>query len=86
MLGFRLRGDRLQVDPCIPRAWKGFALTYRRGGTSWRIEVENPQHVCRGIAAIELDGVTLEGSGPGIALVDDGASHHVRVTLQKEPS
>jgi len=86
VLGFRLRGDRLHIAPCIPRAWKGFALTYRRGGTSWRIEVENPHHVCRGVAAIEADGVTLEGSGAGIALVDDGATHHVRVILHKEPS
>jgi cyclic beta-1,2-glucan synthetase len=86
VLGFRLRGDRLHIDPCMPHAWKGFALTYRRGGTIWRIEVENPQRVCRGIAAIELDGVTLQGSGAGIALVDDGASHHVRVTMHKEPS
>jgi len=86
VLGFRLHGGRLRIEPCIPRAWKGFALTYRRGDTSWRIEVENPQHICRGVAAIEVDGVTLEDSGAGIALLDDGASHHARVILQKEPS
>lgn len=85
VLGFRLQGERLRIDPCIPRAWKGFALTCRRGGTGWRIEVENPQHACRGVAAIEVDGVTLQDSGAGIALVDDGASHHVRVILHKEP-
>ncbi|HET7162436.1 MAG TPA: glycosyl transferase family 36 [Rhodanobacteraceae bacterium] len=86
VLGFRLHGDLLKIDPCIPRAWKGFALTYRRGKASWRIEVENPQHVCRGIAAIQVDGVTLQDSGAGIALIDDGAAHHVHVTLHKEPS
>ncbi len=86
VLGFRLHGDRLQIDPCIPHAWKGFVLTYRRGDTSWRVEVENPQHACRGVAAVEADGVTLQDSGAGIALVDDGASHRVRVTLRKEPS
>ncbi|HEY9110819.1 MAG TPA: glycosyl transferase family 36, partial [Rhodanobacteraceae bacterium] len=86
VLGFRLQGDRLRIEPCIPHAWKGFALTYRRGNSTWRIEVENPQRVCRGVIAIEVDGVTLQGSGAGIALVDDGAVHHVRVTLQKEPS
>ena len=86
VLGFRVRGDRLHIDPCLPHAWKGFALTYRRGDSIWRIEVENPQHVCRGVAAIEVDGVTLQDSGAGIALVDDGAAHHVRVILHKEPS
>jgi cyclic beta-1,2-glucan synthetase len=86
VLGFRLRAGRLHIDPCIPRAWKGFALTYRRGDASWRIEVENPHRACRGVAAIEVDGVTLQDSGAGIALVDDGASHRVRVILHKEPS
>lgn len=84
VLGIRLRGDRLHLDPCIPRDWQGFALTFRRGETAWRIELENPDRQCRGVAAIEVDGVTLEGSDAGIALVDDGATHHVRVVLQEE--
>ena len=83
VLGFRLHGDRLLLEPCIPRAWKGFALNYRRGATIYRIEVENPHGTCGGVAAIELDGVTLEDSRAGIALVDDGAAHHVRATLQR---
>ncbi|HEY8229870.1 MAG TPA: glycosyl transferase family 36, partial [Rhodanobacteraceae bacterium] len=84
VLGFRMHGNRLRIEPCIPHRWKGFAMTYRGGKTAWRIEVENPGHACRGVAAIELDGVTLQDSGAGIPLVDDGASHHVRVVMQKE--
>jgi len=86
VLGFRLKGDRLLVEPCIPRRWKGFAMTYRRGNTTWKVEVENPGRACRGVAAIELDGVTLQVSGAGIPLADDGATHHVRVVMQKEAS
>src|SRR5439155_15313698 len=29
ILGFRLRGTRLVVDPCIPRAWQGFKIAFR---------------------------------------------------------
>ncbi|MBU6476648.1 MAG: glycosyl transferase family 36, partial [Xanthomonadaceae bacterium] len=86
VLGFRLHGDTLRIEPCIPRKWKGFRLTYRRGNTAWRIEVENPGHACHGVAAIELDGVTLQDSGAGIPLTADGATHHVRVILHKETS
>jgi cyclic beta-1,2-glucan synthetase len=85
VLGLRVQGDRLRIEPCIPHRWKGFAMAYRRGKTSWRIEVENPGHACHGVAAIELDGVTLQDSGAGVPLIDDGATHHVRVTLHKEP-
>ncbi|HJR10764.1 MAG TPA: glycosyl transferase family 36 [Rhodanobacteraceae bacterium] len=86
VLGFRLHGDTLRIEPCIPRKWKGFRLTYRRGSTAWRIEVENPGHACHGVAAVELDGVTLQDSGAGIPLAADGATHHVRVILQQESS
>lgn len=86
VLGFRLQGGRLRIEPCIPKAWKGFAMTFRRGTTCWQVAVENPGHVCRGVVAIELDGVTLADSDAGIPLADDGANHHVRVTLQKETS
>jgi cyclic beta-1,2-glucan synthetase len=85
VLGFRLRGDRLALDPCIPHRWKGFALRFLHRTSTYRIEVENPGRVCRGIASIEVDGVTLQDSNAGIALVDDGTAHHVRVTMHKEP-
>jgi cyclic beta-1,2-glucan synthetase len=86
VLGFRPHGDRLYLEPCIPRGWKRFALTWRRRGTTYRIEVENPHGACRGVAAIELDGVTLQDSRAGVALVDDGATHHVRAIMPKEES
>ncbi len=84
VLGFRLHGDRLHLEPCIPHGWKGFAFNFRHGRSTYRIEVENPGKVCRGVAAIEVDGVTLADSGAGIALEDDGIAHHVRVIMQKE--
>jgi cyclic beta-1,2-glucan synthetase len=33
ILGFRKRGSALVIDPCIPREWAGFEITYRHGGT-----------------------------------------------------
>ena len=85
LLGFQLHGDRLRIDPCIPKHWDGFQLTYRRRGsanviTEYDIQVENPRHVCRGVACVELDGVTLQLS-EAIALMDDGKTHTVRVRL-----
>ncbi|MGH8152156.1 MAG: GH36-type glycosyl hydrolase domain-containing protein [Rhodanobacteraceae bacterium] len=84
VLGFRLRGDDLLMEPCIPRSWKGFALTYHRGGTTWLIEVDNPDGVCCGVATVELDGATLPDPHSGIPLADDGATHQVHVTLHEE--
>jgi cyclic beta-1,2-glucan synthetase len=79
-LGFRLRGARLSVDPCIPRRWPGFTLTFRYRSARYAIIVENPGGVSRGVASIELDGVTLDSTA-GVTLADDGTTHRLRIRL-----
>jgi cyclic beta-1,2-glucan synthetase len=79
ILGFSLRGDTLRIEPCIPRWWREFQITYRRGDTSYRIVVENPRAQSRGVASVELDGKTLPDGA--IPLVNDRAEHNVRVVL-----
>ena len=81
LLGFRLRGAVLHLDPCIPRAWPRFDITFRYHGSRYAITVENPNGVSRGIATVEIDGVVQPRGPASLALVDDGASHRVRVVL-----
>jgi cyclic beta-1,2-glucan synthetase len=81
LLGFRLQGDNLLLDPCIPKGWPGFEIAYRRGSARYVISVENPLGVCRGILAIKLDGQMLSGKPALIPLVDDGVSHRVQVVM-----
>jgi len=38
-----VRGTRLVVDPCIPRAWRGFNIAFRYHSARYDIVVENPQ-------------------------------------------
>lgn len=80
ILGFQLRGASLRIDPCIPRAWKHFEIDYRHGSALYRIAVDNPYGVSRGVARVSLDGTALTGDGP-VPLVDDGAEHQVQVVL-----
>lgn len=79
ILGFTKRGSRVRIDPCVPHWWKGFVIEYRVGGTLYRIEVENPDTVSRGVARVELDGAVIEDGW--IDLVDDGRERRVRVVL-----
>ncbi len=81
ILGFRLRGTTLLIDPCVPRSWPGYEITFRYHSTRYEIAVENPHEVSRGVASAELDGEALPGGGAAIPLVDDGATHRVRVAL-----
>ncbi len=79
ILGFQLRGQQLKIDPCVPRWWRDFEITYRRGHTTYRIKVENPLALSHGVATVELDGVTQ--ADDSIQLVEDGQSHTVRIVL-----
>jgi len=79
MLGFRLRGDTLCIDPCIPRHWPGFSIRFRYHSALYDIVVDNPRHVTRGVTLTELDGTPLAGRDH-IPLVDDG-EHHIRIVL-----
>jgi cyclic beta-1,2-glucan synthetase len=80
ILGFRKRGTALAIDPCIPRDWKHFAIVYRHGNTLYRIAVENPDAVCRGVSSISLDGTPLPEDAL-IPLSDDRLEHRVQVVL-----
>ena len=80
ILGFRLRGTQLVIDPCIPRAWPGFTIAFRHHSTRYDIVVENPRGVSRGVSKVELDDVTLAGPA-SIPLADDRRTHRVRVVL-----
>ncbi len=79
ILGFQLRGDGFAIDPCVPRGWPGFELTYRHRSATYRIVVENPQGVERGVASVTLDGHPVDGGR--VPLADDGREHEVRVKL-----
>jgi cyclic beta-1,2-glucan synthetase len=80
ILGFRLRGTRLRIDPCIPRAWPGYEIVFRHGSARYEIAVSNPSGVNRGVVSLELDGEAYP-AGDGIPLADDGGTHRVRVVL-----
>ncbi len=80
ILGFRLRGGRLAIDPCIPRAWRGFEMAFRYRSARYDIFVENTQGVSRGVSSVEVDGVSLNREH-GIILADDGKAHRVRIVL-----
>ena len=81
ILGINLRGTVLRIDPCIPRAWPGFEITYKHGSSRYHIAVENPHSVSRGIVRASLDEREIPGTPCDIRLADDGSYHYVRITL-----
>jgi cyclic beta-1,2-glucan synthetase len=80
ILGISRVGNSLMINPCIPRDWPGFKENYRFGSSQYKISVENPNGVNRGIKQITVDGKTLPGNS--IRLVDDGQQHNVQALME----
>jgi cyclic beta-1,2-glucan synthetase len=83
ILGLRIAGTTLHVNPCIPHDWPGFEATLVWRSARYRVVVGNPDRVCRGVATVRLDGTDI-APGP-VTLVDDAATHLVEVTLRASP-
>jgi cyclic beta-1,2-glucan synthetase len=81
ILGFRLRGTTLVIDPCVPKSWPRFTIAFRHRSARYDIVVENPNGVSRGISRIAVDGQVLQTPGAPITLSDDAATHHIQVIL-----
>lgn len=62
ILGIRPDYDGLIVDPCIPSFMDGFTAKRDFRGTTYHIEVENPNHVEKGVASVTVDGNAIEGN------------------------
>jgi cellobiose phosphorylase len=82
LLGLRVESrdgsDVLVVDPCVPKSWPGYEMTLRRNGGTWRIRVENPRGVNRGVARVVLDGQAVADQ---VVPLVDGGEHQVVVTM-----
>ena len=67
VLGFKLRGDMLAIDPVLPDDWPGFEMTYRYRSTVYEISVAR------------REGETPAASP--IQLIDDGGKHQIAIWL-----
>jgi cyclic beta-1,2-glucan synthetase len=79
VLGMKIRGEGLVIDPVIPSGWRQFGVRYRRGEALYEISVENPEGVCRGVAWVTMDGRRLED--PRIPLEEVSIRHTVVVRM-----
>ncbi len=81
ILGLRIQGEVLHLDPCIPQAWPGFEMTIRYRSARYEIRVQNSDGAGRGIESAELDGALLTERPLSLPLLDDGATHSLQVRL-----
>ena len=81
ILGLKIRGAVLHLDPCIPKNWPQFEMTIRRRSARYEITVDNSAGVNRGVCFAEVDGLEITERPLQVQVVDDGAVHRVRIRL-----
>jgi cellobiose phosphorylase len=68
------------VNPCIPPGWKGFKISRKFRGKTYKIDVRNPRGVSKGVQRMSVDGQTIDGNT--IPLNLGGSVVNVQVVLE----
>lgn len=79
ILGVKPTYEGLQVNPCIPQEWEGFKVTRKFRNAVYQIEVKNPDHVCRGVKWVRVDGRKVKGDV--VPIFRDSGMHQVEVIM-----
>ena len=78
ILGIAADFDGLKIDPSIPHEWDGMKVSRQYRGATYNITVKNPNHVCKGVKSMIVDGAEVAGN---VIPVQNGGVHEVVVTL-----
>lgn len=80
ILGLRLIGGKLRIEPCLPTDWKNAEATLRRPDGNLHVRIDNPDGISSGSVQIMVDGA-LWTKGD-IAFPTDGSTRQVNVRLR----
>nr|MCR4928619.1 glycosyl transferase [Lachnospiraceae bacterium] len=79
ILGIQPDFDGLSINPSIPHEWDGFTAIRRYRGATYNITVKNPNHVCKGVASMEVNGKAVDGCI--VPLTEGQKEYNVVVTM-----
>jgi cyclic beta-1,2-glucan synthetase len=74
ILGLKIRGNKLEINPCVPKDWKEFFVIYTYKNTKYNIQVKNTSGLN---SHIIYDGIVL--SDKMIYLIDDQKDHKIEI-------
>ena len=77
LLGVKPDFDGLVIDPCIPADWKEYTVLRRWRGAEYRIHVENPRGVEKGVACVTVNGTPVDA----VPVMPAGSVNEVSVIM-----
>ena len=79
ILGIKPDFDGLMINPSIPSSWDGFKATRLFRGAKYNITIKNPNHVCKGVKSLVVDGKAIDGCV--VPFVEGKKEVNVEITL-----
>ncbi len=79
ILGFKLMGDHILIEPNIPDYWDNFQITYHHGNTKYFINVINKKTLPKGSIGIKINGTQIPGNK--IPLSNEQQEYMIEVEL-----
>ena len=77
ILGIKPTYEGLEINPCIPSAWKEYRVKRKFRGSTYDITIQNPNGVCKGVHSMLVDGKAIANN-----VVKHQPGHHqILVTL-----
>ena len=81
ILGIQPDYDGLIVDPCIPGEWETYSIDRKFRGATFKITINNPDHIEKGKISLVVNGTPIDGSK--IPVMKAGTTHYIIATLTK---
>ena len=79
ILGVKTDYDGLIINPCIPSKWDGFKMKREFRGAIYTIEVQNPDHVSKGVKSVFVNGKEIKGNT--VPILEKGKEHAIKVIM-----
>jgi cellobiose phosphorylase len=76
LLGLRVTGEFLHIEPVVPAGWTSYQLHYRHRETDYHLEIF-PAAGSTSLGQVSVDGLACVDHR--VPLIDDGIDHHVQV-------
>lgn len=79
ILGLKIEGGILRLEPCIAKDWTEYSIRYRYGNTIYWIKVKNPDRKNTGVTVFKVNGEIKEEKQ--MKLIDDGKNYEIEIIM-----
>ena len=79
ILGLKIKGGYLSIEPCISKSWKEYEIKYKYKTSIYNISVKNSNGKNTGVEKFILNGNEIKDKK--IPLCDDGRIYNIQIFM-----